>query len=191
MTANQAASVVGQLARDMARGYDTHIAAIRLAPRLNAHAFVGEILDYPIDAVKRKDGTDWSFDTRDALLSLADKAIAAELPHVWLAGSLITLGDALERNNYFDRAPVLELIRHLRNGIAHGNRFSVRQPDKLKQFPANNCDASFKKTIFEITPALDEKLVLFNFMEPGDVLDLLYSVGRYLKQIGERQHHTR
>ena len=76
---------------------------------------------------KRKDGTKWSFDTQDALISaVADEAIAEEFPRVWLTGALLAVGDSLERNSYFDHAPELELIYRLRNGIAHGNRFEIR-----------------------------------------------------------------
>jgi hypothetical protein len=121
----------------------------------------------------------------DALVDLADKTIAEELPRVWLTGSLLTIGDALTAHDYFDRAPELELVRHLRNGIAHGNRFEIRDPERLKKFPAHNCDADYRNTIFEITPALDGQPVLFDFMDAGDLLDLLFSVGFYLQRMGE------
>src|SRR5438132_12263625 len=101
MKANQAALEVGQLARNMAEGYAAHVAAIRIAPRVSHQAFVQLIADYPSDFVLRKDGTKWSFDTQDALGSaVANQAIAAELPRVWLAGSLLAVGDALQDNGY-------------------------------------------------------------------------------------------
>jgi hypothetical protein len=150
--------------------------------------FVRLIADYPSDFVQRKDGTKWSFDTQDALISaVADKAIAAELPRVWLAGSLLAVGDALKDNGYFGHAAEFELVRHLRNGIAHGNRFDIRYPEELKKHPAHNRDAFYRSpnsTIFEITPALDGQPVLFDFMGAGDVLDLLVSVGIHLEQMG-------
>src|SRR5206468_8959228 len=121
MKADQAALEVGQLAWDMARGYATHIAAIRIAPRLDHKAAVRLIADYPSDSVQRKDGTKWSFDTMNALVDLADKTIAEELDRVWFAGSLLRLGDALKKHDYFGHAAEFELVRHLRNGIAHGN----------------------------------------------------------------------
>ncbi len=136
---NQAPAKVAQLARNMAAGYAAHIAAIRLAPRVSDKALVRLIADYPIDSVQRKDGTKWSFDMQDALISaVADEAIAEEFPRVWLTGSLLAVGDALKRNDYFDHAPELELVRHLRNGIAHGNRFAIQ---KLT-YPAHNRDAA-------------------------------------------------
>ena len=185
MKANQAAFEVGQLAWDMARGYATHIAAIRMAPRLDPQAFVRLIAKYPSDFVQRKDGTKWSFDTQDAIGSAAwDKAIATELPRVWLAGSLLAVGDELKDHDYFGHAALFELVRHLRNGIAHGNRFNIRYPLK---YPAHNRDAFYRSpnnTIFEITPALNRQPVLFDFIGAGDVLDLLSSVGARLEQMG-------
>jgi hypothetical protein len=185
MSVNQAALDVGQLARDMARGYAAHIAAIRIAPRVDGNVLVRLIAAYPIDAVQRKDGTQWSFDTQDALIdAVGNQAIAAELPRVWLTGSLLAVGDALKDNGYFDHAPELELVRHLRNGIAHGNRFHIQNLDKVAKYPAHNHDASFRHTIFEITPALNGQPVLFDFLGAGDVLDLLCSIGLYLDRIG-------
>jgi hypothetical protein len=49
----------------------------------------------------------------------------APVDRVWLTGGLITLADALERNNYFDRAPHLKLVRHLRNGVSHEVHLSI------------------------------------------------------------------
>jgi len=180
---NQAAFDVGQLARVMGRGYAAHITATRIAPRLDHKAFIRLIANHLTDSVQRKNGTEFSFDTQDALGDLANKAIAEELPRVWLAGSLLAVGDALERNDYFDHAPELELVYHLRNGIAHGNHFDIRNRKRLAKYPAHNRDASFRNTIFEITPKLNGKPVLFDFMEAGDVLDLLFSVGIRLEQI--------
>jgi hypothetical protein len=187
MKANQAAYDAGQLAQDMVRGYAVHITAIRIAPRLDHKAFIQLIADRLTDSVPRKDGTQWSFDTQDALGDLANKTIAEELPRIWLAGSLLALGDRLERNDYFDHAPELELVYHLRNGIAHGNRFDIRNLRRLEKYPAHNRDGWFRHTVFEIRPELDGKPVLFDFIQAGDVLDLLSSVGLQLKQMGNPQ----
>ena len=187
MKANQAAFDVGQLAWDMARGYATHIAVSRMAPRIEPRAFVRLIGDYLTDFVLRKDGTKWSFDTQDALGGVADKAIATELPRVWLTGSLLAVGDALKEHDYFGHAPLFELVRHLRNGIAHGNRFDIRYPDDLEKYPAHNRDADYRgpnSSLFEITADRDGEPVLFEFMGAGDVLDLLHSVGARLDRMG-------
>jgi hypothetical protein len=111
--------------------------------------------------------------------------IREQFPRIWLTGALLAVGDALKESGYFDRAPELELVRYLRNGVAHGNRFEIRYPDQLTKYPAHNRDAAFRtNTIFEITPALDDQPVLFDFMEAGDVLDLLHSVALHLDRIG-------
>jgi hypothetical protein len=183
-----AASHVAQLAYDMLRGYLAHIAAVRSIPRIDGNALVRLIAGWPSDFVQSKDGTKWSFDTQDALVDLADKTIDAELPRVWLTGSLLALGDALTEQDYFDHAPLLELVYHLRNGIAHGNRFNLtaRGLDRLKKRPAHNRDASSKTMVFEIASALDGQEILFEFMGAGDVLDLLSSVRAHLTDLSRR-----
>jgi hypothetical protein len=120
-----------------------------LLHELDHKAFIQLIADRLTDSVPWKDGTNWSSDTQDALADLANKTIAEELPRVWLAGSLLALGDRLERNDCFDHAPELELVYHLRNGIAHGNRFEIHNRKRLERYPAHNRDAWFKHTIFE------------------------------------------
>jgi hypothetical protein len=183
-----AACHVGQLAHHMLRGYLAHIAAVRSVPRVDSNALLRLIADWPSDFVQRKDGTKWSFDTQDALVDLADKTIDAELPRVWLTGSLLALGDALKEHGYFDHAPALELVYHLRNGIAHGNcfNFTPNGLDRLKKYPAHNRDAWFRKMIFEIAPALNGQAILFEFMGAGDVLDLLSSVRAHLSDLTRR-----
>jgi hypothetical protein len=42
---------------------------------------------------------------------------------VWLVGALLTVDDKIKRKGYFGHAPEAEMVRHLRNGVAHGNRF--------------------------------------------------------------------
>lgn len=185
MKANQSAHEIGQLAWDMVHGYAAHIAAIRIAPRLDHRAAVKLIADHPSDSVQRKDGTKWEFDTMNALIDLVDKTIAEELPRVWLTGSLLTLCDELKKHDYFGHAPELELVYHLRNGVAHGNQFTftTRGLERLGNYPAHNRDAAYQHAEFVITPDLNGTPVLFDFMGAGDVLDLLHSVGWRLKQM--------
>ena len=54
MSANQAAHDVGRLAWDLVHGYAAHIAAIRIAPRLDHKAAVKLIADHPSDSVQHK-----------------------------------------------------------------------------------------------------------------------------------------
>lgn len=66
-----------------------------------------------------------------------DERIAGEFDRTFLAGALIRLGDQLSRHGYFDDAPELEFVRHLRNGVAHGNRLDSRDPDRRQRRPAH------------------------------------------------------
>jgi len=75
------------------------------------------------------------------------------------------------------------LVCHLRNGIAHGNRFTITTTGKrrLANYPAHNRHAAVrgKGAVFEITPEMNGS-VLFDFMAPADVIDLLQSVEIHL-----------
>jgi hypothetical protein len=76
---------------------------------------------------------------------------------------------------------------HALNGAAHGNVFRIDNSASLIKFPAHNRLAAIRsdtKAEFEITANLQGQPVLFDFMGPGDVLDLLMSVGLYLIRMG-------
>ncbi len=189
MNGNEALAKVAQLARDMAVGYTAHITASRMAPRIDSNALVKFIGAYPTDSVPRKNGPPFTFGTQDTFYNAVVRdTIREEFPRVWLTGSLLAVGDALKDNDYFDdHAPELELVYHLRNGVAHGNRFRFTKPgrERLAKHPAHNRDC-YTHGIFEITLALDGTPVLFNFMEAGDVLDLLFSVASHLDELERR-----
>lgn len=170
-----------RLAHRLGSGYYVHSGIIEVAQGMDRNA--------PIDwsatrEVTRKDGTKhiFSFDhyLREAF---ENSRTRDDLDRVWLAGGLIALADSLERSNYFDRAPHLELIRHLRNGVSHGNRFRIDSPDKLAKYPAHNLYASVRSpagTAFEITANVQGKTVMFDFMGPADFVDLFMSVETHL-----------
>ena len=188
MNGNEALAKVAQLARDMAVGYTAHITASRMAPRIDSNALVKFIGAYPTDSVPRKNGPPFTFGTQDTFYNAVVRdTIREEFPRIWLTGALLAVGDALKDNNYFDHAPELELVYHLRNGVAHGNRFRFTKPgrERLAKHPAHNRDR-YTHGIFEITLALDGTPVLFNFMEAGDVLDLLFSVASHLDELERR-----
>lgn len=190
----------GLLARRMAQGYYAHTAAIEFAKNPDAKALasttpLGQISSYII----RKDGTQHTFDLPHYLNQAhTDPAVVDELPRVWLVGSLLSVGDALsiiskhlKPARYLNGAPILELLYHLRNGIAHGNKFNFLKSGKkrLNKYKTHNKTAGVRsdtKAEFEITIDLQGKPVLFEFMGPGDVLDLLQSVEVYLTRIRER-----
>lgn len=187
--ANQAALDVGLLAFRMKQGHYVHSAALAVAAHPDAGTLSAPLQSgspMPVAQVKRSDGSTHTFDFKHYLEQIqTDPRVAADLDRTWLSGAYLIVGDALERNGYFDRAPELELIRHVRNGIAHGNKFNIRNPAKLAKFPAHNQLARARGKIpLEITPALDGREVLFGFAGPADFLDLLTSAELYLTRMG-------
>jgi hypothetical protein len=163
---------VGRLAHRLGGGYYVHSSIIEVAASVDR--------SQPIDwtntrEVARKDGTKHIF-AFDHYLHEAFKNLKTndDLNRVWLVGGLIALADALDKNQYFDRVPHLELVRHLRHGVAHG-RFRIDRPEKLAKYPANNFSASVKSpvgTLFEITPSTQGSV--FNFMGAADFIDLSF-----------------
>lgn len=187
---NQAAFDIGRMAYRMYEGYFMHVAVIRVAtdPRaatLSPNVEPSQIV--PVGYVVRKDGTSHIFHFTQYLARAgSDPAMVDELRRVWLVGALLAVGDALKRHDYFDHAPELEVLRHLRNGVAHGNAFRIDMT-LLAKFPAHNRLARIRSdnnAEFEITPNLQDQPVLFDFMAPGDILDLLMSVSDYLVRMG-------
>jgi hypothetical protein len=188
---------IGRLAERLAEGYYAHTAAIEAARHPGAETLISTVSPghpVPVSYVTRKDGTRHTFDVRHYLdQTRTNSTVADELPRTWLVGSLLTVGDALSRHprRYLNRHPVLELIYHLRNGVAHGNvfHFDKRGKERLKKYPAHNKAAAVKSpngAEFTILESMHGQLVLFDFMGAGDVLDLLQSVGVYLTRIRER-----
>jgi hypothetical protein len=169
-----------RLAHRLGGGYYVHSAIIDVAAGVDRSQPINW---HATREVARKDGTKhvFAFDhyLREAFENSKTKD---DLSRVWLTGSLITLGDALERNGYFDRVPLLELVRHLRNGVSHGNRFRIKNPGQMTAYPANNFAAKIRPpgVAFEVTPAEHDKTVMFDFMGPGDFIDLFMSVEVYL-----------
>jgi hypothetical protein len=141
----------------------------------------------PTGEIKRKDGTAHTLNLRHYLdLFREDHGVQKEVLRAWAMGALLTLGDELSTHRYFDKAPLLELVYHLRNGVAHGNRFNITKKgrERLAQHPAHNRNAPVKSpigTVYEITPALSGPL-FFDFMGPADVIDLLQSVEVHLSK---------
>ena len=106
-------------------------------------------------------------------------------------GALLTLGDDLAQHDYFDRAPELELVRHLRNGIAHGNRIEIRNPTSLERHPAHTGimlgQNIFNPEFIEIRPELHDTPVLFDFIGPLSLTRLLFGdSSRFGGDLGER-----
>jgi hypothetical protein len=187
---DKAAWDVGILAQRLASEYFTHMAALYVAsdPRVVALApsvEPGQIV--PILRVERGDGTHQMFHFTHFLSKVREPLLTEDFKRAWLSSSLLRIGDALGENGYFGHAPEAELIRHLRNGIAHKNRFSfqskvIDQSSGLLKFPAHNRRYSKALSMREYTidVHLEGSPVLFDFGGPGVLLDILTALGWHL-----------
>src|SRR4051812_32303688 len=104
MRVNQAAFDAGQLAERLAHGYYAHSAAIAVAADPRSDHLIPPTLPghvVPIGTVQRKDGTEHAFYFEHFLrLARTDAVVTGELECIWLAGSLLRLGDVLARHHY-------------------------------------------------------------------------------------------
>jgi len=86
-------------------------------------------------------------------------------------------------------------MRHMRNAVAHGNKFHFKsgQPSR----PAHNGLALLRgwdadsESDFHIDAELEGQPFLFDWMEPGDVLDVLLSISAYLVRMGNGDYPLR
>jgi len=110
--------------------------------------------------------------------------IANPVQQSWFAMAIVTAGAELSPFNYFNRAPRLEVIYHLRNAIAHGGRFHFTEDcrQRLSDYPANTF-GSEGMVQFEVTAALDGQELVFELLHPGDVIDVLIGATFYLSSI--------
>ena len=83
----------------------------------------------------------------------------------------INVGDELSRNGYFDHSPELEFFRHVRNALGHGNSFHFLGSEPVRSAILNGR---------ALTASLHGQWVFFNYMGPGDALDLLDQVETHL-----------
>ncbi len=188
---------IAELASVLYQGALSHSVALEILRDPRSEELIREIelVHYPrVGLVSKKQGGPVQYSPEHYLkLATADASISNFMDRVWLAGALLTLGDALAKADYLDRSPVLELVRHLRNGIAHGNRFEIRNPDQLTTFPAHNRDSPIRAgdtKIFEITPGLNGTPVLYDFMAAGDVIEHLCAVHVYVASMVDGQRFT-
>ena len=152
----------------------------------------------PTATIVRADGSVMPYHLTHAIRTVrSTSSFRLTYDRLWLAGALLTLGDRLSEERYFDQGPDLEFVRHLRNGIAHGNKFHfVRDeprrpahftgPDGRVLPDATTTGPGYVVT-FEITRALEGRRVLFDFIGPGDIFDLLTHVSLRLMQMGNEK----
>lgn len=178
---------IGLRAQHLRDRYYAHRAALEIARHPSASKLLPSVEDgalVPEFYVRQGDGkpplNELSLHFPYFLERGREPDIAEEFDQVYFKGALLELGDALAEHDYLDRSPPLEFVRHLRNGIAHGNRFEIRNPNSLITFPAHTHDMTPSNLNypedFTIVPSLDGTPVLFDFIGPvslGRVFDRL------------------
>jgi hypothetical protein len=191
---NQVAWDIGRLAQRLMEGYYTHMAALHVAADPRAAALAPPLEpgpSMPVLHVPRGDGTNHTFSFDHFLRQVREPLLAEDFKRAWLASSLLTVGDALGAARYFNRAPgaepEAELIRHLRNGIAHGNEFSMRgdviDPNTRRlKLPAHNRRYATVLNMreYEVDTHLNRSKVLFDYGGPAVILDILSALGWHL-----------
>jgi hypothetical protein len=191
--ANPFALRVARLTQRLVCEYYSLAVAIEVAKDPRAKPLFSDIPSgqiVPVGFVSRKDGTQYLYHFHHYLDQVrTNSEMVSDSQSTWLTGSLLAIGDALQPHGYFNHAPELELIYHLRNGVAHGNRFifDERALRRLHEHPAHNKLTPFRTatTKFEIVAGLHRQPVLFDFMGPADILDVLSAVGVYLWRMGQ------
>ncbi len=199
LAANPEALEVSRLADRIVDGFYAYAAALEI---MN-HPKVGSLLPKRADdnamlvgVLKRKNGTQHEYNFTHYLdQARGDSETVVEISRAWAIGSLLRLGDALSIHDYFGHVPEFEMIYHLRNGVAHGNRFNITRKgrERLKDRPAHNRESATKsdvRTFYEISPALNGQNVLFDYMSVADLLDVFWSVAYRLGRIGEAILHA-
>lgn len=176
--------VVAELARQLANGYYAFVVAhlVAVNPKsINSLPDNGPPGRDPEGELKRLDGTAHKLNLRHYLdLLRENRDVQSNFLKLYATGAFLNLGNELQRHHYFDHSPLLELIYHLRNGVAHGNAFHIDKHglERLAKYPAHNKLAPVRSpqgTTFEVT-AQSTGPILFDFLGSADVIDLLQSV---------------
>jgi hypothetical protein len=129
---NQAAVDVATLAQRMVSQFFSHHAALYVARDTRAEKFAppiepGQLV--PVLKIPRRDGNAMIMPFDHYLAEGRNPETKQDFDRVWLIGALLMVGDALSANRYFGHIPEAEIIRHLRNGVAHRNRFKFDHKD--------------------------------------------------------------
>lgn len=191
---NQAAVDVATLAQRMVSQFFSHHAALYVARDARAQKFAPPIetgQNVPVLKIPRRDGSAMIMSFDHYLAEGRKPETKQDFDKVWLIGALLMVGDALGANKYFERIPEAEIIRHLRNGVAHGNRFSFRRDPidktshKLK-YPANIFRYAERQgmPMHEVDTDREGTEVLFVWGGPDAIIDCLTVLGVHLWNIG-------
>lgn len=183
------AFATGSFINDLVQGCYAYEAIVQLASDARSATMLPEMTPghpVPVGTISRKDGSKHTYDAAFYLkLGSSHAFIAPQIRQAWFSGALIAAADALEKKRYFDHGPEVELIYHLRNGVAHGNTFNMTRSGltRLARHPAYNRGFNGRGRAFRINPNLNGQSVLFNFMAAADVIDLLTMAGERLRDL--------
>lgn len=191
---NHAAVEVATLAQRMTSLYFSHVAAMYVARDTRAVAFAPAIeagQHVPILRIPRRNGNAMIMWFNHYLEKNREQGTIEDFDKVWLTGALLAVGDALGANGYFNHDPEAEMIRHLRNGIAHGNRFKFDQRVKANvtgklKYPANIFRYADRQQMprHEIDTHLEGKEVMWGWGGPDAAVDCLTVLGVHLWNVG-------
>jgi hypothetical protein len=181
------AFALGQSIFELAQGCYAYEALSLVANDPRAEVIVPDVPagEGPQGKLVRIDGTSHIFDIRHYLSLARNHSFTNEnIARSWYSGALITAGDLLADHSYFDRQPEFELVYHLRNGAAHGNNFNITSTGQRRLHSKNAYLRWYDNSKrFEITPALNKTQILFDFVGPGDVADILTLTAERLRDL--------
>jgi hypothetical protein len=190
---DQKAVEVARLAQRMVSQYFSHVAAMYIARDPRAEMLRPQLTsgqNVPVLKIPRGDGNEMIMSFDHFLAEGHKPATRKDFDRVWLTGALLTVGDALGPD-YFGHQPEAEMIRHLRNGIAHGNRFKFTSSVKDKstgklKYQANNFRYAAQQSMpmHEIHTKLEGRSVLFDWGGRGAIVDCLTVLGIHLWNLG-------
>ena len=191
---NQKAVDVATLAQQVVAQYSSHFVAMHVARDPRAETLAppiepGQIT--PVLRIPRGDGNTIVMSFKHFLAEGQKPETKKVFDKVWLVGALLTVGDKLRDNDYFENEPEVEIIRHLRNGIAHGNKFTFYNSVKDKttgrlKHPANIFRYATRQQMpmHEVDTNLEGTEVLYSWGGPDAVLDCLTVLCIHLWNVG-------
>ena len=117
--------------------------------------------------------------------------VRIDFDKAWLIGALLIVGDVLRATGYFGHAPEAEIIRHLRNSVAHGNRFNFHpnitdRATRRLRYPANifRYDIQLSIPRHEVETNLQGTETLFVWGGPDAVIDCLTALSIHMWNVG-------